>query len=228
MKIRILAFATAREAIGSGQIELEVAEGSELTDLADLLKDQFPALEPIWARLAIAVDGKISSTSTTLSEGIEVALLPPVSGGSSNHQLLVDTPIDVSSVAESVSTEASGAIVLFVGTVRNHHRDRQVDMIIYDAYRPMAESSLATIVRELQNGNAQIRLNIVHRLGEIRVGEASVVIAVSSPHREEAYRVSREALERLKKEAPIWKQEHYADGAAVWREEESLARPDSI
>jgi molybdopterin synthase catalytic subunit len=228
MKIRILAFATAREAIGSGQIELEVAEGSELTDLADLLKDQFPALEPIWARLAIAVDGKISSTSTTLSEGIEVALLPPVSGGSSNHQLLVDTPIDVSSVAESVSTEASGAIVLFVGTVRNHHRDRQVDMIIYDAYRPMAESSLATIVRELQDGNAQIRLNIVHRLGEIRVGEASVVIAVSSPHREEAYRVSREALERLKKEAPIWKQEHYADGAAVWREEESLARPDSI
>ena len=74
----------------------------------------------------------------------------------------------------------------------------------------------------------QVRLNIVHRVGEIPVGEASVVVAVSSPHREEAYRVSREALERLKKEVPIWKQEHYADGASVWREEESLAGPGLI
>ncbi len=226
MKVRILAFASARDAIGASQIELEIDEGSDLVDLEKLLKIEYPQLEPIWARLAIAVDGEISSSSTTLVEGAEVALLPPVSGGTSEHEMLVDKPIDVASVSESVSADGSGATVLFVGTVRDHHRGKPVEKIVYDAYRPMAESSLATIVRELQDRQTQIRLNIVHRYGEIPVGEASVVIAVSSPHREEAFRVSRKALERLKKEAPIWKQEHYSDGASVWREEESLARED--
>jgi molybdopterin synthase catalytic subunit/molybdopterin converting factor small subunit len=228
MKIKVLAFATAREAIGASEIEIELADGSDLADLASRLKSEFPALEPIWTRLAVAVDGEMVSSPVTIREGSEVALLPPVSGGSPVGAKLVDGPIDVMAASSAVSDVGFGATVLFVGTVRNHHRGRGVERIIYDAYRPMAQSSLETIVSELQTTEPQVRIAIVHRLGEIGIGEASVVIATSSPHREAAYRASKQALERLKKEVPIWKQEHYTDGVSVWREEESLIELESI
>ena len=99
---------------------------------------------------------------------------------------------------------------------------RRVEKIDYSAYRSMAETVLERIVDDLEAGAERLRVAIVHRIGEVPVGEASVVIAAASPHRAEAYEASRLALERLKREAPIWKREHYADGEATWREEESL------
>jgi molybdopterin synthase catalytic subunit len=228
MKIRVLAFATAREAIGASEIEIELVDDSDLDDLALRLKCDFPALELFWTRLAVAVDGEMVSSSVTLRDGSEVALLPPVSGGSPRSAELVDGPIDVAAVSAAVSDTGSGATVLFVGTVRDHHRGRSVERIIYDAYRPMAQRSLETIVCDLQTAEPQVRIAIVHRLGEIETGEASIVIAVSSPHREAAYQASRQVLERLKKEVPIWKQEHYSDGGSVWREEEPLIESESI
>lgn len=112
--------------------------------------------------------------------------------------------------------------MIFLGNVRDHHAGRPVAKLTYSAYRPMALEGLRKIVADLEAGAPGLRAAIVHRLGEVPVGEASVVIAVASPHRAAAYEASRTALERLKAEIPIWKREHYADGEEAWREEEPL------
>ena len=224
MKIRVLPFATARDAVGASEGEVELAEGDHLDDLARRLQTDFPALRTIWPRLAIAVDGQIAEPSAVLSDGAEVALLPPVSGGAGHRTEIVDSSIDIAAAADAVTSGDCGATALFVGTVRNHHRGREVTKILYDAYRPMAGAALEKIAEELERNEDARRVHIVHRLGELGVGESSVVIAVSSSHREAAFRICRLALERLKREVPIWKREFYAGGASVWREEEPLAR----
>ncbi len=225
MKIRVVAFATAAEALGGGEVEVEVGDGADLAALAARLRADHPALEKIWERLAVAVDGVLAPPETALRDGAEVALLPPVSGGVGRQPRLVDGAIDVGRLVAEVSAPSCGALVLFLGTARDHHQGRAVEGLTYDAYRPMAESALEQIVGELEAAAPDLRLGIVHRLGEVPVGEASVAIAAASPHREAAYAASRTALERLKREVPIWKQEHYAGGAARWREEEPLAAP---
>jgi molybdopterin synthase catalytic subunit/molybdopterin converting factor small subunit len=222
MKIRLLAFASAGDALGATETEIELPEGSRVADLRAQLDRDHPALAPLWPRLAIAVDGRIAGQEETLAEGVEVALLPPVSGGSGLAEL-VDGPIDVDRAVRSVEAPGFGAVVVFLGTVRNHHAGKAVEKLTYSAYRRMAADTLARIVSELESNGP--RVSIVHRLGEVPVGEASVVIAVGSPHRAAAYEASRTALERLKAEVPIWKREHYAEGEAVWREEEALHPP---
>jgi molybdopterin synthase catalytic subunit len=134
---------------------------------------------------------------------------------------LTDSSIDPAPLLAEVSAPDRGAVVLFLGTVRDHHRGRDVALLTYSAYLPMAEARLAAIVADLE-ADGTVRAAIVHRLGEVPVGEASVAIAVASAHREAAYDASRTALERLKREVPIWKRERYADGEEVWREEEAL------
>ena len=223
MRIHILAFATAGDVLGSEAVGLVL--GVALVEL-------YPDLEPLWPRLAVAVDGELVRGDAGLVEGAEVALLPPVSGGSPDvavapptsvqRAALVDEPIDVAAVEGAVAGPRSGAVLLFLGTVRDHHRGRSVHQLTYTAYRAMAEAQLVRIVDDLETGD-EVRAAIVHRLGNVPVGEASVVIAVASPHRQAAYAASREALERLKREVPIWKREHYADGESMWREEEPLS-----
>ena len=136
---------------------------------------------------------------------------------------LTEAPIDAAALLREMQSPAAGAVVLFLGTVRDSHAGRAVRGIHYSGYRSMAESSLADIERALAlEHGANVR--IVHRLGEIAVGEASVAIATAAPHRAAAYATNRSALERLKSEVPIWKRELYADGGEAWREEESLVR----
>lgn len=223
MKIRLLAFATAQEALGQSELELEVPSGSRVADLAGILQAEYPDLTTLWPRLAVAVDGELTRADHKLEDDCEVALLPPVSGGTPRPRTeLVDETIDVSGLMAAVSRPSDGAVVLFVGMVRNHHRDREVEGITYEAYRPMAAQKLESIASDLEEAFEDLRVGIVHRLGDLRVGEASVAIAVAAPHRAAGYDASRQALERLKKEVPIWKLEHYAEGPARWREEEPL------
>lgn len=136
---------------------------------------------------------------------------------------LLDTPIDALELLKDVAAPGHGATVLFVGTVRNQHEGRPVRAIDYTAYRAMAEERLRAIERELAVAHGA-RVRIAHRLGELEVGDPSVAIAVSAPHRAAAYDANREALERIKHEVPIWKRELYADGGASWREVEPLGR----
>jgi molybdopterin synthase catalytic subunit len=229
MKVRVLAFATASDLLGKEPVEIELSTGSRLADLKDELISRFPPLAPTWTRLAVAVDGELSGPERELHDGAEVALLPPVSGGSGGavaaerRTALVTAPIDVAAVERRVSDPGCGAVLLFLGTVRDHHAGRGVERLTYSAYRPMAEQAMERIAAELEEGSAEpLRVAVVHRLGEVPVGEASVVIAVASPHRAAAYDASRQVLERLKREVPIWKREHYRGDEWAWREEEPL------
>jgi MoaE-MoaD fusion protein len=224
MKIRLLAFASAGDALGTTEMELELPDGSRVADLRERLDRDYPKMAPLWPRLAVAVDGRVVSLDAGLQDGVEVALLPPVSGGTeeSIRAELTDGPIDTGRAAAAVSGPGRGAVVLFLGTVRDHHAGRSVEKLTYSAYRSMALDGLRRIAADLEASATGLRAAIVHRLGEVPVGEASVVIAIGSPHRAAAYEASRIALERLKAEIPIWKREHYADGEAAWREEEPL------
>lgn len=227
MEIRVLAFAGVREILGGIELRVDLPDGATLADLRAALDAAHPELEPYWERLAVAVDGRLGNSEMKLSPGCEVALLPPVSGGSGSGggpsaNVLVEQPIDREAVIARVATRARGAVLVFEGTVRDSHQSRPVTHLVYDAYRAMADETLRRIAREIEAAGRDLAVEIVHRLGEVRAGEASVVIAVGSPHRDAAYGASREALERLKSEVPIWKREYYADGDNEWREDKPL------
>ncbi len=243
MKLRILAFASAADALGTDSLSLELPAGSSVGDLQALLEARHPALAALWGRIAVAVDGEVVERGEVLTDGAEVALLPPVSGGATSESgaaataelaaaspaapagrvALVEAPIDAAAVLATVSGPERGAVVLFLGTVRGSTRGRAVTGLTYSAYRSMAAARLAAIVADLEREHPGLEAAITHRLGDLVPGEASVAIAVAAPHRAAAYEASRTALERLKAEVPIWKREHYADGGVAWREEESLA-----
>lgn len=222
MKVRVLAFASAREALGTDEFDFELAAGGDLAALREGLIAHNSGFEELWPRLAIAVDGRLVHGNAELADGQEVALLPPVSGGQEDRSALVDGPIAIADVIASVSSSRRGAIVLFLGNVRDSQGDRAVERLTYDAYRPMAAAVLEAIVDELSDEAADLAVAIHHRLGVVEAGETSVAIVTAAPHRALAYAASRTALERLKREVAIWKREHYADGEAVWREEEAL------
>ncbi|MGH9459544.1 MAG: molybdenum cofactor biosynthesis protein MoaE [Thermoanaerobaculia bacterium] len=127
-------------------------------------------------------------------------------------QHLTDDPIDFHALIASVMRASDGAHAIFAGVVRNHHEGRAVESIFYDAYRPMADREIAKIVRDLGAEYPEVALAIVHRLGHLKVGEASIGIVAVAPHRAEAFTVCREAIERVKQTVPIWKKERGPDG----------------
>ncbi|HEX6642068.1 MAG TPA: molybdenum cofactor biosynthesis protein MoaE [Thermoanaerobaculia bacterium] len=125
---------------------------------------------------------------------------------------LTDTPIDAHALVASVMRSSDGAYVLFEGVVRDHHEGRAVESIFYDAYRPMAEKEMETIVREIGAQYPDVALAVVHRLGLLVVGDSSIAIVASSPHRAEAFAACRLMIDRIKETVPIWKKERGPDG----------------
>jgi molybdopterin synthase catalytic subunit len=228
VRIHLVAFASAAEVLGARRSTLECPSGATVREVLDLLEQATPAFGHIRERLAVAVDGRLAGLETTLVEGVEVALLPPVSGGlAASFEHLRHGPLDVESVRDRISHPSRGAVLLFLGCVRSAHAGRSVTHLTYDAYETMADAALAAICTEIADSFPGLQIEITHRLGDVPAGEPSVVIATASPHRAEAYEANRQALERLKREVPIWKREHFADGTASWREVESLVHDTS-
>ena len=222
MKITVLAFATAGDALGARSLEIELEDGATVADLRRELEGRSPALTAIWDRLALAVDGELAAPDAPLTDGCEVALLPPVSGGSGPRVDLVEGPISIDRLIASSRDAGRGATVVFTGSVRDRRGDRGVTHLTYEGYAPMARPALERICSELERENDGLWLAVTHRLGEVPVGQTSVAILAGAPHRAAAFEACRAVLERLKREVPIWKREHYADGTAEWREEERL------
>jgi len=125
---------------------------------------------------------------------------------------LTDQPIDAQALVESVMRRSDGAYVLFEGVVRDHHEGKAVESIFYDAYRPMAEKEIDSIVREVQAQFPDVALAVVHRLGHLIVGDASIAIVAASPHRAESFAACRLVIDRIKQTVPIWKKERGPDG----------------
>lgn len=125
---------------------------------------------------------------------------------------LTDAPIDPQALIQQVMRKSDGAYVLFEGVVRNHHEGRAVESIFYDAYRPMAEKELEKIVREVETQFPDVAIAVLHRLGQLVVGDASIAIVAASPHRAEAFGACRMVIDRIKETVPIWKKERGPDG----------------
>jgi len=125
---------------------------------------------------------------------------------------LTDAPIDAAALIRRVMRPSDGAYVLFEGVVRNHHEGRAVESIFYDAYRPMAEKEMETIVREVAAQRPEVAVAVVHRLGHLVVGDSSIAIVAASPHRAEAFEACRMVIDRIKEKVPIWKKERGPDG----------------
>jgi len=125
---------------------------------------------------------------------------------------LTDEPIDANALVQQVMRRSDGAYVLFEGVVRDHHDGRRVESIFYDAYRPMAEKEMETIVRDVELRYPDVVVTVLHRLGHLVVGESSIAIVAASPHRAEAFEATRMMIDRIKETVPIWKKERGPDG----------------
>jgi molybdopterin synthase catalytic subunit len=213
--VTVLFFAAARERAGGAREVLEVPEGALVRDVLRLLTERHPALAPLLSHLRVAVDQEFVGLEAPVRVGAEVALIPPVAGGSQGLFSVVDRPLRLEDVVEAVGGEAYGGLVTFSGSVRNQTKGRRVLRLEYEAYAPMAEKKLAEIGAEVATQWPGARLAIVHRVGTLVPGELAVVIAAAAPHRKEAFRGCEHAIERLKQDVPIWKKEFFEDGE-VW------------
>ena len=205
MPISVRLFAGLRERAGTGRVELE--------DVARV-EDIWPALglgdEP--PGLLYALNRRYVERSQELHDGDEVALIPPVSGGAF---VVTEEPLSLETVVAEVADERAGGIATFTGTVRRQSRGREVTHLEYEAYAEMAEDVMAKLAADLERRYDLCAVAIHHRTGRVEIGEASVVIAVSAPHRQDALAACKDAIDTLKETVPLWKKEIY-EGGEEW------------
>jgi molybdopterin synthase catalytic subunit len=199
--VRVRLFAGLRERAGWSERQVEAASVAEVWSQLEL------GAEP--DGLLYAVNRAYAERDRVLADGDEVALIPPVSGGAF---LLSDEPLSLDRVVDEVRSDEAGAIATFTGTTREHSRGKAVVRLDYEAYEGMAEQVMAEIAEGLHARYSLTALSIHHRIGTVAVGETSVMIAVSSPHRADALAACRDAIDELKERVPLWKKEVYADG----------------
>jgi molybdopterin synthase catalytic subunit/molybdopterin converting factor small subunit len=202
MTITVRLFAVLRERAGADSVELELGSDATVADALAALAEH-PGLDEVLERMPVrmAVNRDYADPGTRLGPGDELALVPPVSGGAAVQARVSDGALSPEAVSRAVGRPGAGAIVTFQGTTRN------VDRLEYEAYREMAEERMAAILADCVRRHGLEAAAAEHRVGSVPLGEPSVVVAVSAPHREEAFAGAREAIDRIKAEAPIWKQE---------------------
>lgn len=229
MQILVRAFASYREAIGSPNIRLDVPEGSTPGQVWERLLKSYPRLSTLPRPDKFAINEEYVQENHKIRERDELVLLPPVSGGASESTRssrstqspqstatwveLVDRAIDINQVLERAKHPESGAVVLFLGTVRDNSSGRRVKFLEYEAYQPIALKEMRRVAEEAKERWPLYAIAIVHRLGHLDVGEISVAIAVSSAHRKDAFEAGRYAIDTLKRTVPIWKKEVWDSGA---------------
>jgi MoaE-MoaD fusion protein len=207
VRVTVRLFAGLRERAGYGSRELHLDEGACVSDVWRTLAlgDEPPGL-------LYAVNKGYAAADTALAEGDEVALIPPVSGGAFR---LTAQPLSLDAAVREVQRDEAGAVATFTGTVRNRSRGRDVRSLEYEAYEGMAEQTMAELAEELERRYDLCEIAIHHRVGRVEIGEASVVIAVSAPHRADALAACKDAIDTLKQTVPLWKKEVY-EGGEEW------------
>jgi molybdopterin synthase catalytic subunit/molybdopterin converting factor small subunit len=207
MRVTVRLFAGLREHAGTGRRDVDLGDGARVEDVWRALE---LGDEP--TGLVFAVNRAYVGRGQTLAEGDEVALIPPVSGGAFR---LTEDPIDLDAVVAEVEDERAGATATFVGTVRAQSRGRQVVRLEYEAYEGMAENVMADLAGQLKERYDLCAIAITHRVGVCEIGDASVAIAVSAPHRQDALAACKDAIDTLKETVPLWKKEVY-EGGEEW------------
>ncbi len=216
MNVTVRYFAIMREHLGKSDEALYVPDGTTAGEIFSLAIRDAPRLAGLERAVMVMVNEEYVDPDHPLREGDEVALIPPVSGGDQHPQLFTVTEhvLDPRSVESLVAGPDSGAIVTFTGTVRDNARGLSVTALDYEAYPSAAEKMLARVGTEVADQWPEVRIAISHRIGHLVPGEASVIIACASPHRENAYDASSFAIARIKEIVPIWKKEWYEDGSS--------------
>lgn len=220
MKITVRCFAVVRELLGDDSLEVEVAEGTTVEGLQALLAEGAPDLARL--PLAYAVNQDYAEATQPLADGDEVAFIPPISGGSSRADVyrldFTEQAIDPRLLELEVRSDCDGAVVTFAGVTRNHNEGEKVTTLLYECYQPMARKVMGQIFEAALDRFEIGRARVVHRLGEVPVGETSVLVVVSSAHRGPAFEACRFLMDRLKGQVPIFKREQLAgeDGETRW------------
>jgi len=215
MNIRVLFFGAARDAVEANQLEIVVEEPATVSSAFQSLKDRFEKLERFGRSLLFAVNQEYATPDTQLKENDELAVFPPVSGGSHDFFELTKERIDVGEVARRVVLPECGATVTLDGYAREWTKGKRTLYLVYEAYDSMALTEMQRLGAEAHKQFDIAHLGIVHRTGRIEIGETSVVIACSAPHRRAAFQACEWAIKELKRTVPIWKKEIY-EGGESW------------
>jgi molybdopterin converting factor subunit 1 len=224
MRVRVLFFGQLKEIVGAAEETAELSEGAHLEDLFERYGRRFPRFAEFRPSIAASVNQEYADSRAALSNGDEIAFLPPVSGGDhSNGDIfrIVREPINKEETVESLKAPQDGALVVFDGFVRNNFKGQKTLYLEYEAYENMAWTKMREIGMQMHETFAIRRVAIVHRLGRLEIGETSVLIAVTSAHRASAFDACRFAIDTLKRTVPIWKKEYFV-GGAVWAEGEPI------
>lgn len=229
MHIAVRLFGGLVPLAGATTVEVDVADDATAAEVRDAVAAAHPTLTPMLARVKVAVDLEVVSDDARVNPGSEVALLPPVAGGAGavdarNHEGvriltgLSTPPLPVEEAISAITGPRVGAVVQFIGTVRDHaHMPGTVVRLDYSAYPAMAEKVLADIASAVVANHPDVEgVALLHAVGELDVGAHTILVACASAHREEAFTACRWALERVKADTPIWKHEHLADGTSRW------------
>jgi molybdopterin converting factor subunit 1 len=229
--VKVLFFGLLRDVTGMADEEIDVPAGATLSAVFGHYAARFPALAGLDSSILVARNREFTPRSTEAGDGDEIAFLPPVSGGSSapaapfTHYLedgpagsffaLTRSPIDAAALSRRILAGSDGALVAFEGVVRDNTRGRPTLFLDYECYEPMAVKTMADLGRDIAGRHKIGRIAMVHRLGRMNIGETSVAVLVSAPHRGPAFAAALEGIDRLKKTVPVWKKEYFADGE-VW------------
>jgi MoaE-MoaD fusion protein len=228
MRVRVLFFGMLRDLVGQPSDESEFPAGADLRAIFDAYATRFPRFRELAPSIVVARNQEFAELSTPVADGDEVAFLPPVSGDSNapleiceagNYFALTRHAIDTRGVIARIQTGGDGAVVTFEGVVRNNTKGRPTLYLDYECYEAMALKMLARIGGEIAAAHEVTHVAMVHRLGRMLIGEASVAVIVTAPHRRAAFEAALEGINRLKKVVPIWKKERFVDGE-LWVEGE--------
>lgn len=235
INVRVLFFGAARDAAGLDETTIELSGATTCAVALDHVLRTFPELRRFGKSLLLAINQEYAQPGREVREADELAIFPPVSGGASETNEtnatkaqdffeLTTAPIDVGAVARRIVPSACGATVTLDGYVREYTRGRRSLYLVYEAYEPMALKELQRLAGQAHQLFDIAHIGIVHRTGRLEIGETSVVISVSAPHRRAAFEACEWAIKELKRTVPIWKKEFYEDGE-IWVEgEEGLSR----
>src|SRR5438309_840075 len=226
--VRTRLFARLRELAGTDAESVELRAGSTVADVYEALRKSHPGLEVNRESVRAAVNQVFADWDAVVADGDEVAFIPPVSGGAHAVGVLFELttdPLDPRRLEAAVAHKGAGAISTFIGVVRDTSRGRSVTHLEYEAYGEMATAEMRKIAGEIAEKWPDARVAMAHRTGRLEIGEASVVVSVSCPHRAEAIDACKWGIDRLKESVPIWKKEHATDGTYWIEGDDSTPSP---
>ncbi len=213
MKIQVRYFAVFRERLGRDSETIDLPPGADVAAAVAHLSGRHEPVRALAGRFQVAVNQTVVDSATPLHDGDELALIPPVAGGSDRHVVVAEAPPSLERCLAAVGGDSMGGLVSFTGVVRRTSRGREVDHIVYEAYQEMAVRVMTELCDEIEVEIPGCRVAVEHAVGKLEVGAVAVAIAAAAPHRAEAFAACRAMIDRLKERAPIWKKETGSDGS---------------